>query len=101
MKLRIVVQAAAAKFLVAVGNGPRNDVAIRVVIEVQIKRDGIIEADILRVQRFSLQHAGRKRDDRTILAPDEEPNLVRHQSAEAAEILLGQLLEVQLRSVVD
>src|ERR1700676_5095615 len=99
MQFWIVIQAAAAKLLVAVGDRPRDYVAIGVMVKVEVEGNGVIEADIFGVEGFSLNHADRKGDDPSVLPPDEESNLVRHQPAEAAKILSRQLLEVELRSI--
>src|SRR5262249_21630158 len=70
-------------------------------IEVQIERDIVVEADVLRIEGVALHHACRKCDDPPVLAPEEEAHLVPNAAPQLAEIVFRQLLEVQLRALID
>src|SRR6516164_2083234 len=101
MQFRIIVQAAAAKPFVPIGDRPTDHIAKRVMIEVQIERDIVVEAYILCIDRVTVYYTRCKRDDPAALAPKEETDLVPHPAPQIAEILLRQLLEVQLRSPIN
>src|SRR5262245_32170424 len=70
-------------------------------IEVQIERDRIVEAEIFGVKGIVLDHAHAERHHPPALTPDEEPGAVRHHASEGTEISLRQLLEMQRRSLVN
>src|SRR5215831_8299975 len=70
-------------------------------IEVQVERDIVVETYVLRIDRVTVYHARCKRDDLLALAPQEEANSLSHPPPEVSEILLGQLLEVQFRTLID
>ena len=97
----IVVQRAAVKPFVAVGDPPADQVTERIVVKVQFDRDRIIEAEVLGMDHIALQEARTEGDDFSVLAPDEETVLVAHPLAEAAKVFLGQFLEMQVRPVID
>src|SRR5258708_5774580 len=101
MQLGIVVEAAAAEPFVPAGDPPAYEVAEGVMVQVQIERDRVVEAEILGVNRIALQDARTEGDDFPVLAPDKETNLVAYSAAETTKIRLGQPFEVQLRSMVD
>ena len=70
-------------------------------VQVQVERDRIIKAEILPMDRISLQQARTEGDDLPVLPPDKETVLVTEAGAKAAEIILGQFLEVQTRPVIN
>src|SRR5439155_25747129 len=78
-----------------------NDVAQRVKIEVQIKRDAVIEANAFIVYRVAADEAETERNDFPVLSPDKKPRAVRHPLSNGAEIIFGQRLKFQWRSLVD
>src|SRR5580704_18926433 len=98
MQLRIIVEAAAAKPFVPVADPPADHVPNHVVIEMQFDCNGVIETDVLRVQRVSLHHAKAEGHQHISATPGEEPDLVAHSPAELAEKILGQLLELHARA---
>src|SRR5215510_12481679 len=101
MQFRIIVQSAAAEPLIAVGDRPTDHVAKRIMIEVQIECDIVVETYVLRIDRVTLYHTCCERHDRSALPPEEESRLIPHAAPQFAEILLCQLLKVQLRALID
>ena len=101
MQLGIIVQAAAAKPFVPIGDRPTDHIAKRIMIEVQVERDIVVEAYVLRIDRVTVYYTRCKRDDPAALPPKEETDLVPHPAPQIAEILLRQLLEVQLRTLIN
>jgi hypothetical protein len=67
----------------------------------QVERHRIVQADILGIDRIILDHAQGERHRPFILAPEKKAHLVGHQASKAADERLGELFEMQLRSVVD
>src|SRR5215208_4286261 len=100
MQFRIIVQSAAAKPFVPVGDRPADHIAKRIMIEVQVKRDTVVETYVLRIDRVTLYHAYCKCDDPPALAPQEETDLIPHAVPKFAKILLRQLLEMQFRALI-
>src|SRR5262249_7721773 len=80
---------------------PADHVAKRIMIEVQVERDAVIEAYVLCIDRVTLYHACDKCDDPSALAPQKEASLVPHATPQFAEISLGQLLEMQFRALIN
>jgi hypothetical protein len=70
-------------------------------IEVQIEGDSVVKTDIFGVERVAFNHAESEDDWSSLLAPNKEAHLVRHQPPDAAKIFLCQLLKVKIRSRVD
>src|SRR5262245_38323573 len=101
MQLWIIIQPAATKPFVPVGDCPAYHVAKHIVIEVQVKRDIVVEAYVFGIDRVTVYHARCKRDDTPALTPEEEADLVPHPPAQIAEILLCQFLKVQFRTLVN
>src|SRR5918997_2408671 len=100
MEFWLVVEAIAAIGADAVRNRPTHNVAEGVVVEVQVERDGIIEADIFVADRIAMQQAQIERDHAPVLTPDEKPRAIRHAAADLAEKFLRKFFEPKLRSVV-
>src|ERR1700758_2143322 len=101
MQLWIIIQPAAAKPFVSIGDRPAHHVAKRIVIEVQVEGDIVVEAYVLSIDRVTMYHARCKRDDPPVLTPEEEADLVPHSPPQVAEVSLRQLLEVQFRALID
>src|SRR5262249_51896885 len=95
MPLGIVIEAAAVEALVAVGDGPFDDVVKNAIIKIKIEGDGIIESHIFVTDRVTLHCAKAEGDDVVVLSPDEEADLVRHPSPGLAKEALGEFLELQ------
>src|SRR5690349_1086097 len=101
MQLWIIIQPAAAKPFVTIGDRPAYQIAKDIVIEVQVEGDIVVEAYVLGIDRFTVHHARCKRDDPPVLTPEEEADLVPHSPTQVAEVSLRQLLEVQFRAPID
>src|SRR5215212_9646665 len=100
MQFRIIVQSATAKPFVSIGDRPADHITKRIMIEVQVKRDTVVETYVLCIDRVTLYHACCKCDDPPALAPQEKTNLIPHAAPKFAKILLRQLLEVQFRALI-
>src|SRR6185295_7189976 len=100
MQFRIRVQSAAAKPFVPVADRPADHIAKHIMIEMQVKRDTVVETYVLCIDRVTLYHACCKCDDPPALAPQKETNLIPHTAPKFAKILLRQLLEVQFRALI-
>src|SRR5205814_3749853 len=67
----------------------------------QVERDGIVQSEIFRTEGISLQHAGAEGNEAATTPPKKKAHLVGHAPAQAAEIRLRQLLEPQVRFLID
>src|SRR5262249_23883670 len=92
--LRIVIEASAVETLVAVGDGPFDDVVKNAIIKIEVEGDGVIEPDIFVTDRVTMHCAKAEGDDVVVLSPDEEADLVRHPSPSLAKEVLGEFLEL-------
>src|ERR1700704_5181813 len=72
MELRVVVQGIAAVIFQSLLERPGNDVAQSIKVEMQIERDGIVQADALVINRSIMHQAKTERDDLALLAPDKK-----------------------------
>src|SRR5262249_30388921 len=90
-----------AERLAAVGHAPADHVARRVMINMQIERDVIIEPEIFAVKRIAFEHAQAERDGPAVLPPYEEAHLVGHAPAHLGEIGRRELLEMHARATID
>src|ERR1700730_11132641 len=54
MPLRVVIEAAAVKLLVTVGDGPFNDIVKNTIVEIELECDRIVETDIFVIDRVAL-----------------------------------------------
>src|SRR6476646_5451860 len=95
MPLGVVVQTAAKEALVAVGDGPFDDVVEDAIIEIEVERDGVIESDVLVTDRVALHRAKTKSHDVVVLPPDEEADLVLHAPSDLAEKFLVEFFELK------
>src|SRR5260370_6715021 len=100
MQLRCIAQAVAEIPFVSVRNAPRDDVAKRVVVEMQTKGERVVETNVFVVDGLALDHANAERDDPTLAAPDKESALVRQALSKTAEIVLRQQLKAEGRAVL-
>src|SRR5215469_13290485 len=94
VQLGVVVQPATVKPFVAICNRPSNHVSNRVVIEVQLQRDGIVETNVFGVYGVALGHAKGERNNSGVLPPNEEIDFIRHEAAQLREVAFGKFLEV-------
>src|SRR5689334_8954037 len=99
MQLWIIIQPAASKPFVPIGDRPAYQVAKHIVVEVKVEGDFIIEPYVLGIDRVTVYHARCKRDDPPVLTPEEEADLVPHAPPQIGEVLLCQFLEVQFRTL--
>src|SRR5689334_11161264 len=91
-EFRFVAETRASKPLVTVGNRPVHHIANRVVIEMEVEGDRIVEADILPEKTVAFDHAEAEGDHVLTPAPDKEADLILHVVAEPAEIVGCQFL---------
>src|SRR3954447_21097861 len=87
MKFRIVVQRAAVIILQPLFERPADDVAQGVKIKMQIVGNGIIEAEIVVVNRVAMHHAQAEGDCTSMLTPDEETRPFRHRFSQLTKII--------------
>src|SRR5881398_1165724 len=97
MQLRIVVERAAAIEGQAVIDGPAENVTQGVKIQMQIERDGIVEAEIFVVDRAVVHHANAESNDALIEPPDKKADTFRHELTELCQVFLRQLFEFHRR----
>src|SRR5215475_4523315 len=95
MPLGVVIQTAAEEALVAVGDGPFDDVVEDAIIKIEVEGDGVIKPDILVTDSVALHRAKTESDNVVVLPPDEETDLFRHAPADLAEKFLGEFLELK------
>jgi len=74
----IVIQATAAKPLIAFWDRPGDHVSDSVVIEVQVERYRVVQPDVLSIDRVALDHTQGESDNPSALAPKKEAYFVRH-----------------------
>src|SRR6516164_6367612 len=89
MQLRIIIEAAAAKPFISFADPPTDHVPDHIVIEMQVQSNGVIETDVLCIQRVSLHHAGAEGHKGVSATPCEKADLIAHSLAELAEEVLG------------
>src|SRR6476619_6542776 len=100
MQLRIIIERAAAIEGQAVINRPAQNVAQGVKIEMQIERDGIVQAEIFVVDRAVVHHANAESNNASIESPDKKVDTFRHELTELCQIFLGQLFEFHRRPLM-
>ena len=66
---------------------PRDDVAQRVEIEVQIERDAIIKPDAFIIDRIVTDQAKTERNNFSVLPPDKEARPFRHPLTDRTKII--------------
>src|SRR5258706_1202830 len=76
VQLRIVIEGAADIPLQPARHAPRQEVAQRMKVQVQVECDAVVEAEVLVVERVAVHHAEAEGDGLPCLAPDEEAHLV-------------------------
>src|SRR4029453_1076298 len=101
MHLRLIIERVAVVIFQPLLQRPRDDVPQGVKIEVQIERDTVIEPDALVINRLTADEAETERYDFAVLSPDKKPCTVRHPLSNGSEIIFGQRLKFQWRSLVD
>src|ERR1700730_18671870 len=101
MQLRVIIQRAANVFSQPLFHCPGEHVAQRVEIEMQVERDVVIEAETLIVNLSTVHETTTERDDLALLSPDEKSHTVGHLLAQAAKIILRQMLKLHGRALVD
>src|SRR6476469_8968863 len=67
----------------------------------QIESDTVIEPDAFIIDRVAADEAETERNDLAVLSPNEKPRTVWHPLSNGAEIIFGQRLKFQWRSLVD
>src|SRR6185312_2448832 len=65
------------------------------------KSDAVIETQIFRVHGIAMNDALTKCHGLAVATPDEEAHSVRHHLPKSAEVILSQLFEMQLRTLID
>src|SRR5256886_17452407 len=80
VQLGSVIQRVAVIIFQSLLQRPRNDVAQRVEIKVQIERYAVIEPDAFIINLFTADQTKAKRDNFAALPPDEEARPFRHPS---------------------
>src|SRR4029077_15435877 len=101
MQLWIIVQAGALKPPVPVCYCPTNQITENVMIEMEFKRNAIVEAQIFGKHGVALHQALTESHRLCAASPDEESHLVGHCGSKSTEILLGQLFKMQLGTFID
>src|SRR5581483_6332588 len=94
MELRLVIERIAVVIFQSLLERPRNDVAQRVEIEVQIQSHAVVQPDAFIVNRVTAHQAKAEGDDFSLLPPDEEARPIRHALARGAEIVRRQSFKV-------
>ena len=93
VQLRLIIKRVAVVVFKPLLQRPRNDVAQRVEIEVQIERNLVIKPDAFVINSVAAHKAKTERDDLVVLSPDKKSGALRHLLANCAEILFRQCLK--------
>src|SRR5262249_54665138 len=101
MPFWIVVEAAAEKSFVAVGDSPFDDVVKQPIVKVELERDGVIEPHIFVADPVALHRAQGERDDLAFLTPDEKTDLIRNPVSDFAQEIPTKFFELQRRALED
>ncbi len=101
VQLGSVIQRVAVIIFQTLLQRPRNDVAQRVEIKVQIERYAVIEPDAFIINLFTADQTKAKRDNPAALPPDEEARPFRHPSRGRKKKILGQCLKFKKRTLVN
>src|SRR5205814_8702350 len=76
MQLRLIIERVAVIIFQPLLQRPRDDVAQRVKVKVQIERDTIIEPDAFVIERIPADETETKRNDLAVLSPDKKQRTV-------------------------
>src|SRR5260370_33949717 len=69
-------------------------------VQMELERDRTIETDISGLYRVGVKHAQGEGDESALLVPQKEAHSFWHGAPNSAKVLLGQLLEMEVRSLV-
>src|SRR3954467_1536998 len=93
MQLWLVIQRVAVVILQSLLHRPRDDVAERVKIEVQLECNAVIQSDALIVDRVTTNEAKTECNNVAALPPEEAARAIRHPLRDSQKVLLGQGFE--------
>src|SRR5260370_27617654 len=95
VQLGSIIQRIAVIIFQSLLQRPRDDVAQRVEIKMQIEGDAVIKSDAFIVNRVVTRQAKTEGDNFALLSPDKKTRTFRHPLPNGAKIIFGQRLKFQ------